>query len=286
MRYETQLGSKMTGNNLERSQTFRDACRHVKILAVRDKLVTFGALLLCAMGVILYVSPQDPPAWDLRTTFHIGKSADPELAIEGYERIRSGIEGYRSFISVISSPAFREKVASAAEFEPESAVLSKRLVFNTLRAYASNDYDIEVELTSASAADCRAALRVIVDQIEQRHRPLFDRSARMLGAAVDDYRKRADQLKNWADAGGPGDPRPDIAKSWSETRERLRRLEAAVPLVTPTRPPDDAEIYLNGPLSTDTVRLSAMAGLALILCIIILALGLDTRRSITRGSEK
>jgi hypothetical protein len=216
--------------------------------------------------------------------------------IEGSANPEGTLERYSVVVALISNPVFRDTVAGTSEFQPASAALSKRLVFNTLRAHSldNNVDDVEIDLTAASAADCRAAYRTIARQIEQRHALLFDENAKLLQAAIDDYRDRSIQLKTWEDAAlKPGDhaaagadrPKSNLGASWNETREQLRRLEAMKPLMKPTVFPPESEVYVNGPLSNNTVRLSALAGLAVILCACILWMGLEARSSRRRNTQ-
>jgi hypothetical protein len=203
------------------------------------------------------------------------------------------VERYSTVVALISTPVFREAIASSSKFEPGSAELSKQLVFETLRAHALNDYDVQIEVTAASAADCRSAYRTLADRIGQRHAGLSDQNIRLLQAAVDNYRERSIQLKKWADArtqpGYQASDDPDGSKAsitaWSETREHLRQLEAVKTLIKPTTFPPETEVYINGPLSNNTVRLSAIAGLAIILSTLVLALGLEFGASKRRNKE-
>jgi hypothetical protein len=247
---------------------------------------------------MLLLSRPAPPTWNLRTTFRIGDSSNPISVIEGSLTPQGTVERYSKVVALISNPAFRQGIADTSEFDPGSAALSKKLVFATLRASALNDNDIELEITAASVADCRSAYRNIAERIEQRHATLFDQNARLLQKAIDDYRERSLQLKKWEDAktqpNNPSsnehtndldDPKSGLGVSWNKTREHLRRLEAVELLMTPTRFPAESEVYVDGPLSNNTVRLSALAGLVIVLCALILAMGLEMRQSDRRKSE-
>jgi hypothetical protein len=265
-------------------------------LTVRSKVGIFGLLALCFACAIWFLCRPDPPVWRVRTTFHIGMTVSPAAVIEGFPILQGTLEGYSSVVALISTLAFRDTIAGASEFEANSAGLSKRLVFDTLRAHAldHNDKDVEIDLTAASAADCRAAYRTIAHQIEQRHALLFDENARQLQAAIDDYRERAVQLAKWKDAEGQPDdkasPDADSTKTrlgpiWNETREHLRQLEAVRALMTPTTFPPEAKIYVDGPLTNNTVRLSALAGLAVVLCAFALAWTLEIPASKRRNTD-
>jgi hypothetical protein len=265
-------------------------------LPLFSKVAMLGLLTLCAACAIWFLCRPDPPVWRLRTAFRIGMSVSPAAVIAGSPNAQGTIERYASVIALISTPVFRDDIAGASEFETGSAGLSKRLVFNTLRAHAfdHDDEDIEIDLTAASAADCRAAYRTIVERIGQRHSGLSAQSAKTLQVAIDDYRERADQLAKWEDARiQPGDKasaeadraKSGIALSWSEAREHLRQLEAVKSLMTPTTFPPEAEVYIEGPLVNNTVRLSALAGLAVILCAFVLAWALEIRTSRPRNTD-
>lgn len=269
---------------------------HMKTLTPYSKVAIIGLLTLCAAGAVWFLCRPGPPVWRLRTIFHIGSSINPIAVIEGSPNPEGTLERYYNVVALISTPIFRDTVAGTSEFQPASAALSKRLVFNTLRAHSldNNVDDVEIDLTAASAADCRAAYRTIARQIEQRHALLFDENTKLLQTAIDDYRERAIQLKKWEDAAlQPGDqvstgadrPKSDLGAAWNETREHLRRLEAMKPLMKPTVFPPESEVYVNGPLSNNTVRLSALAGLAAILCAFILWLGLEARSSRRRNTR-
>ncbi|WP_213770067.1 hypothetical protein [Bradyrhizobium sp. dw_78] len=194
---------------------------------------------------------------------------------------------------MISTPLFRQTIVDTSQFEHDSAALSKRLVFDMPRTHALTDDNIEIELTAASAADCRAAYCAIADRIEQRHNVLFDQNAKVLQAAIDDYRERSIQLKKWEDgdlqlgsqSSAGKDSKSGLGIAWNDTKERLRRLEAVKLLVTRTMFPAESEVYMNGPLSHNTVRLSALAGLAVVLSSLLLLLGLELRRSTARKPE-
>jgi hypothetical protein len=265
-------------------------------LPVFLKVVILGLLALCVACAIWFLCRPDPAIWRLRTSFHLGMSVAPAAVIEGSTNLQRTIESHFRVVALISNPVFRDTIAGTSEFLPGSAGLSKRLVFETLRAHVwdSNVEDIEIDLTAASAADCLAAYRTIARQIEQRHALLFDENARQLQTAIDDYRERAAQLAKWGDAKlPPGDKastdadstKTRLALSWSETREHLRQLEAVKSLMTPTTFPPEAEVYVEGPLVNNTVRLSALAGLAVILCAILLAWTLDIRASRSRNTN-
>jgi hypothetical protein len=208
--------------------------------------------------------------------------------MEGAPDARSAIERYRDVVTFISTAAFRKTIAESSKFESNGSALSKRLVFSTLRARAWNDNDIEIDLTAASAGDCRAAYRNIASQIERRHARQLAQNAKILEATIDDYRERSTQLQEWEyaelQAGSHAFADEDSAKTstaavWSETRERLLRLEAIKSQMTPTTFPAESDISINGPVSNNTARLSAIAGLALILSAIILTMGLETSPS-------
>jgi hypothetical protein len=262
----------------------------MKKLPLVSKIAILGLLTLCAAGAVWFLCHPGPPVWRLRTIFHIGASINPAPIIDGTSNGEGTIESYRTVIALISTPAFRVIVASTSEFQQGTAALSRRLVYATLRPHAldNNDEDVEIDLTAASAADCLAAYRTIAHQIEQRHAALFDENARQLQAAIDDYRERSMQLKKWEDAVVQPDGqvsteadhrKHDLGEAWSESSERLRRLEAAKLVLKPTTFPPESDVYLNGPLANNTVRLSALAGLAVLLCAFILTLGLENRSS-------
>jgi hypothetical protein len=261
-----------------------------------SKMAIVGLLTLCAASAVWFLCRPGPPVWRLRTIFHIGSSINPTSVIEGSPNPEGTLERYSVVVALISNPVFRNTVANTSEFQSASAALSKRLVFDTLRAHALDDNveDIEVNLTAASAADCRAAYRTISRQIEQRHALLFDENVKLLQAAIDEYRTRSVQLKKWEDAAaqpgyqastGTDRSKSGLGAAWNETSEHLRRLEAMKPLMKPTSFPPESEVYVNGPLSNNTVRLSALAGLAVILCAFILTLGLEVRSSRRRNTQ-
>jgi hypothetical protein len=287
----------MTKVNIRRSPDLLDVYHHMRSLHSRAKLLTFSALALCVLGTALTFLAPDPPVWNLRSVFHIGISANPILVIEGSLTPQGAVEHYSTVVALISDPAFREAVVADSEFQPTSAALSKRLVFGTLRARALNDSDIEIDLSAASAVDCRSAYRAIADRIERRHALMFEHSKKLVRSAINDYRERSIQLRQWEDARlqsasrpsadhapAVGDSRAGLGVTWNETREHLRRLEAVEAIMTPTTFPTN-EIYVNGPLSNNTARLSALVGLAVVLCVALLALGLAMRRPIKWKSE-
>jgi hypothetical protein len=268
----------------------------MKNLTPYSKIAVIGLLTLCAAGAVWFLCRPGPPVWRLRTIFHIGSSINPTAVLEGSPDAEGTLERYSIVVALISTPVFRDTVAGSSEFQPDSAALSKRLVFNTLRAHAldNNVDDVEIDLTAASAADCRAAYRTIARQIEQRHALLFDENVKLLQAAIDDYRERSIQLKKWEDAAvqpgyqastGGDRPKSDLGVAWEENSEHLRQLEAMKPLLQPTIFPPESQVYVNGPLSNNTVRLSALAGLAVILCAFILTLGLEARSSRRRNTQ-
>jgi hypothetical protein len=268
----------------------------MKNLTPYSKIAVIGLLTLCAAGAVWFLCRPGPPVWRLRTIFHIGSSINPTAVLEGSPDAEGTLERYSIVVALISTPVFRDTVAGSSEFQPDSAALSKRLVFNTLRAHAldNNVDDVEIDLTAASAADCRAAYRTIARQIEQRHALLFDENVKLLQAAIDDYRERSIQLKRWEDAAvqpgyqastGGDRPKSDLGVAWEENSEHLRQLEAMKPLLQPTIFPPESQVYVNGPLSNNTVRLSALAALAVILCAFILTLGLEARSSRRRNTQ-
>jgi hypothetical protein len=262
----------------------------MKKLPLFTKIAIFGLLTFFVAGAVWFLCRPGPPVWRLRTIFHIGSSIDPAGVIGGISNGVGTIEGYRAVIALISNPTFRDIIVGTSEFHQDSTALSRRLVFATLRPHAldNNDEDVEIDLTAASAADCLAAYRAIAHQIEQRHAALYDENARQLQTAIDDYRERSMQLKKWEDAAVLSDDQAstrsdhrqrDLGAAWSEAKERLRRLEAARLVLKPTTFPPVSEVYVNGPLANNTVRLSALAGLAVLVCALILTLGLENRSS-------
>jgi hypothetical protein len=284
--------------DIKHSVNVRSVYFQMKTLATPSKVAIFGALMLCAGSVLLFISP-GPPTWNLRTTLHIGRTINPAYLVEDSVAPQDQIERYRAVVASISDPTFRKIVASTSKFEPDSAARSKRLVFDSLRAHALNDNDIEIELTAASAADCRSAYRTIADRIEQRHALLFEQNKQRLQIAIENYRDRLSQLKTWLDeakqlnpqspsedADSVNKPKSDFGVTWNETREHLRQLEAVESLLKPTTFPPESEVYVYGPLSNNIARLSALAGLAVILCIVVLGFGLEIRSSKRRGSQK
>jgi hypothetical protein len=275
---------------------FLDMFLEMENLTLRSKVEIISLLALCFACAIWFLCRPDPPVWRVRTAFRIGTSVLPAAVIAGSPNPQGTIERYASVVALISNPGFRNDIAGTSEFEASSANLSKRLVFATLRAHAfdHDDEDIEIDLTAASAADCRAAYRTIAERIGQRHAGLSAQSIKTLQVAIDDYRERAAQLAKWEDARiQPGDKgsadadraKSGIALSWSEAREHLRQLEAVKSLMTPTTFPPEAEVYVEGPLINNTVRLSALAGLAVILCAFVLAWALEIRTSRPRNKD-
>ena len=285
-------------DNADPSPDLRDVLLHIKKLFFRSKTITFCVLALCAGCAVLLLARPDPPTWNLRATFHIGNSSNAASLIQDSLTLQGTVERYALVVGLISNPGFRQAIADTSEFEPGSAALSKKLVFSTLRASALNDNDIGLEITAASAADCRSAYRNIAKRIEQRHASFSDENARVLKKAIDDYRERSVQLKKWEDAlARPDTPssnehandtaylRSGLGVSWNETREHLRRLEAIELLTTPTRFPAESEVYVDGPLSNNSARLSSLAGIIVVLCALMLALGLEMRQTDRRKRE-
>jgi hypothetical protein len=262
--------------------------RHVKVLTSRSKfaIIVLPILAFCTAVVVWFFCRPDPPVWRLRTVFHIGTSINPRLVTEGSPNPESPIEHYRSVVAAISAPAFRENIANTSEFEASSAALSRRLVFQTLRPHAlsDNDYDIEIDFTAGSAADCRSAYRAIADRIEQRHAILSHRNSELLQKTIEDLQERSVQLKAWEDA-KQNSADADNSRSWNDTGEKLRQLKAIKSLMKPTTFLPEAEVYVYGPLSNNTVRLSALAGLAIIFITLVLALGLESLTSKQRNTE-
>jgi hypothetical protein len=263
-------------------------------MLVRSKVAILGAVLLCLAVLILYISPTDPPVWTLRTAFTIGNSINPDSVTNGSPAPQGQVEGYRLVVASISTPVFRQTIANTSQFESQSASLSKQLVFDTLRAHAQADNSVEIEFTAASPADCRAAYRSIADQIERRHAVLFEQNVKLLDASIDEYRNRAAQIKQWEDAYlQPGqqpsaidkDSKSGLGIAWNDTREHLRRLEAAKLLLTKTTFPPESEVYVNGPLSRGTVRSSALAGLAVLVAALLLFTGLELGRRTTKNTK-
>ena len=265
----------------------------MKGFASRSKfaIIVLAILTLCTAGAVWLLCRPDPPVWRLRTVFHIGTSINPWMVIEGAPNPESPTERYRSVVALISTPVFRETIANSSEFEAGSAALSKRLVFETLRAHAlnDNDYDIEIDFTAGSAADCRSAYRAIADRIKRRHAIMSDQNIQLLQRTIEDLQQRSVQLKAWQDAKqistDADNGKSAFGITWNETREKLRQLEVIKSLMKPTTFPPEAEVYIYGPLSNNTIRLSALAGLAIIFITLVLALGLESLTSKQRNTE-
>jgi hypothetical protein len=245
------------------------------------------AFLLVAAGAVLFLLPSDLPVWNIRTNFRNGVSINAEAIAQGSAETSGPIERYRPLVASISDPSFRDTIAKTSHFEASSSSLSKRLVFATLRAHATDDITIEIQYTAASASDCLAAYRAIADRVTQRHAILFDQNQKLLEATIDDYSERSAQLRKWEDARlqlesrldpGEQESRSTLGLAWNQTREQLRRLDAAKALMKPTFFPPDSEVFVDGPLYTDTVRRSALAGLAVIFCACALGWGLSRQR--------
>ncbi|GLR85476.1 hypothetical protein [Bradyrhizobium iriomotense] len=206
------------------------------------------------------------------------------MLIEGSQNPQSTIERYTSVVGLISSAAFRQTVVGASKFETDTAAISKLLVFDTLRANAINDFDIAIEFVAGSSQDCLAAYRVISDQIEQRHARMLEQDVKLLQITIDEYRERSNQLQKWEDARlrvihdtvpDPEVLKTDLGAIWNQTRENLRKLEATQALVAPTRFPPASEVFSNGPLTGNTVRLSALSGLGILVGVILIGLILE-----------
>ena len=284
----------MTAPDANASASNLDMFLEMEKLTIRSKIGILAVLGLCFACAVWFLCPPDPPVWRVRTAFRIGMSVTPSAVIEGSSNLQYAIERYASVVTLISTPVFRDNIAGTSEFETGSAALSKRLVFDTLRAHALNDFDIEIQFVAASASDCRAAYRTIAERIEQRHAALSDQNAKVMQAAISEYRERADQLAKWKDAElQPGyrastdieKTQSDLAFIWNETREHLRQLEAAQSVKTATRFPPEMQVYVEGPLTNNTVRLSALAGLAVILCTFVLLSALEIRASRRRNTD-
>lgn len=184
-------------------------------------------------------------------------------------------------------------VVETAEFEPATATRSKRLVFSTSRANELNDYDITVEFLAASAADSQAAYRAIAELIRTRHARLLEQESKLVQAKIGYYRDLASQLQKWLDASGQasdqGQPSPpasraELLERWIEANERLQQLEIAAAAVAPTLL-SDSEVYVSGPLTTSSVRLSALAGLAVLVSVLLLSIALQTHNPTRRTTE-
>jgi hypothetical protein len=262
----------------------------MKKLPPVSKLLILTLLTFGAAAATWYLCRPGPPVWRLRTVFHIGSSIDPALVIDGTASGETTIERNTAVIALISTPVFRDMVLGTSDFQKDTADLSRRLVFATLRPHVldNNVKDVELDLTAASAADCLTAYRTVARRIEQRHASLSAENARELQTAIEDYREQSMQLKKWEDTAlEPGDHvsadserrKHDLATAWSETRERLRRLEAAKLALKPTTFPPESDVYVNGPITNNTVRLSSLAGLAVLLCASLLTFGLGIRSS-------
>ena len=266
--------------------------RSVLLPIARSSVAIFFAVWLGAACAVFFLLPSDSPAWNVRLDFRNGTSINTQAVAQGSAAASGPIEGYRTIVALISNPVFRDTIAKTSPFEAASNVLSKRLIFDTLRAHATDDSTIEIQYTAASAADCLTAYRTIADRILQRHAVLFDQNQKLIQAAIDDYRERSIQLQKWEDAEMQMGPQPSpheietrsaLGIAWNDTREQLRRLEATKILRTPTYFPPEAEVYVNGPLSNNTVRLSAIAGLSIIFCLFTLAWGLQAWRQKPRN---
>jgi hypothetical protein len=215
------------------------------------------------------------------------------MVLEGLPHPQVTIEHYRDVIGLISAPGFRQALLKTSEFAPNSAARSRRLAFDTLRPHAlnDNDRDVEIDVTAASDGDCRAIYRNIANKILQRHALLFDQKAKLLQAAIDSYQMRADQLGKWRDAKasasehqtevGSEGLKPD---TWAETTEQLYQLQTAKTLMQKTTFPPEEEIFINGPLTDTAVRISALAGLVIILCTVLLGLALESHSSKPRNT--
>jgi hypothetical protein len=270
-------------------------------MSIRQKLSILVLLTLCAGSAIWLLCKPDLPVWRLRAVFYIGSAVDRALLAESSSDALktpkiplSGIEKPSAVVALISSPGFRQKIVETAEFEASTAARSKRLVFDTLRANALNNFDITVEFLAASSADARATFRTIVELIRNRHTPLFEQEAQLLQTRIDDYRERSTQLQKWLgameQAGDQGPPVPatsqtELVDRWVETGKQLQQLEVAKASLVPTTFPSDAEVYVNGPLTTDSVRLSALAGLAVLVSVLLLSLALDAQTTTHRTTE-
>jgi hypothetical protein len=238
---------------------------------------------MAAVAIWIFCKP-DPPVWRLRTTFHIGSSINRFLLVDGQKDPQGAIERYSTVVGLISTPAFRQSIAEGAKFSADSAARSKQSVFETLHANAVNDYDIEIEFIAASSQDSLAAYRVIADQIEQRHSRMMEQDTKVLQSAIDDYRDRSTQLRTWEDARlhlsqqMPADSevlKTDLTETWNQTREKLRRLETIKAMVAPTRFPPESEVYVTGPLTGVSVRMSALAGLCVVIFAVAGSIGLE-----------
>lgn len=270
-------------------------------MSTRQKLSLLALFTLCAGSAIWILCKPDPAVWRLRAVFHIGSAVNRDFLLEDLPNARkpatqplSYIEKASSVVALISTPGFRQMVVETAEFQAATAVLSKRLVFNTSRANELNDYDVTVEFLAATSADSRAAYRAIAELIRKRHARLLEEEAKLVQTTIDDYSKRSAQLQKWLDATeqagnqappSPATPRTDLVERWVETRERLQQLEVAKASVAPTKFSSDAEVYVSGPLTTDSVRLSALAGLAVLVSVLLLSLALRTQNSKPRTTE-
>jgi hypothetical protein len=248
----------------------------IKRMSVSRKLAILALLTLFSGVAIWVICSPDTPIWQLRTVLHIRSAVDRSLLIAEAPDTKDPAERTKSTTALISTPGFRQTVV------------------DTLRANPLNDYDVTIQFSAAAASDCRQAYRTVVDLIKQHHALLLEQEDKLLQAKIDDYRERSVQLQKWLDAivqsGSPSLPDPaisrkDLAMAWNETRERLVRLEATKAVLASTSFPSDTEVYVNGPLTNYSVRLSALAGLGLIVSILLLALVLEARTSTRRIKE-
>jgi hypothetical protein len=206
--------------------------------------------------------------WTGRTTLKIGLAPSTEYFLQPAGSAMALIEPPRSTAARISAAIFREHVVSRAAFDPATAAASRPMVSSSLRAIAlDTGRDVPVELSAASPADVRAALRAVTAEIEQAHGEILNQQLQLLQSRIDEAKSRIAVIEKSSDR-----LNERVIYVWNELQDRVQRdtnlkkaSESSVLL-------PETDISILGPRRNETLRSSLLAGLCMLIAMIVLTI--------------
>jgi hypothetical protein len=271
--------------------------KFVTSLLWRSKWLIGGASILAAGLAYALAQAYTVPIWTARTTLRIGLAPSIEYLLRQGGALAAPIETPRSTVERITENVFRSVVARRAAFEPATAAISGKMVFSSLRAVAlSGDRDVSIELSAGSAADARAAFRVIAAEIDRAHSEILNRRLQLLQSGIEDAKNRialieksssqlndrilsmASEEKNQLLRSSILAPiqAPSIP-AWNELQDRIQLMTNLKGLSEPSVMRPEMDISIQGPRLVGVVRSSILAGLAMLIAMIVLTIAISPR---------
>jgi hypothetical protein len=289
-----------TGNIVDQNDTdlAPDARSVFQFIARRVwgfKWVGSAALIVAALAFAFY-RPPTTEVWTGKSKLTIGMAPPLPFVLQNSGPPLVPLEPPRGLIGRMSAQDFKDKVASRAAFDPNTASLSRSMVINSLRGIdLDGARDVAVELSAGSPGDVHAAYTALAAEIGEVHGDLLKRSLQPLRARIEDANARValiekaneslnERLLNAESSDrnrwGPASVAPSITPTlpaWMQLKDRIQVDETLSELAQPTIVWSAPPTLSIASRSAGTLRQSLAGGFLMLVAIGLLTLVVSRR---------